>query len=242
MKKYKALDLYCGAGGASIGLAQAGFDVIVGIDIKPHKNYPYDFILADALLPPLNLMDFDFVWASPPCQQFSVGLNCKPHIKREEHYPNLIPATRNLLRDHPFTVIENVPQAPIRPDVVLTGKSMGLNRIRRKRHFETSFMMYYPDPIIETREEAYAYNFITVTKATSSNASTRKRRKALGFPEAARLKEKLEAMNIPAEYNMTHAEVGESVPPAYSRYIAEEAIRQMPKKESHANQTGQQTN
>ena len=233
MKIYKALDLFCGAGGASIGLAQAGFDYIVGIDINKNcgKRYPFDFILADALNPPLDLMDFAFVWASPPCQRFSVGLNCKPHIKREEHYPNLIPATRNLLRDHPFTVIENVPQAPIRPDVVLTGKSMGLNRIRRKRHFETSFMMYYPDPIIETREEAYAYNFITVTKATSSNASTRKRRKALGFPEAARLQEKLEAMNIPDEYKMTHAEVGEAVPPPYAKFIGEHVIKCLKKGE-----------
>ena len=60
MRKLKALDLFCGAGGASIGLYQAGFDVIVGIDNNRNcgKRYPFDFILADALSPPLHLMGF----------------------------------------------------------------------------------------------------------------------------------------------------------------------------------------
>ena len=82
MKKYKALDLYCGAGGASIGLKQAGFDVIVGIDINKNcgKRYPFDFILGDALSPPLDIMDFDFIWASPPCE--GLVLRVTPTSKR----------------------------------------------------------------------------------------------------------------------------------------------------------------
>ncbi len=36
-------------------------------------------------------------------------------------HPDLIPQTRALLAPHPFTIIENVPRAPIRADVVLTG-------------------------------------------------------------------------------------------------------------------------
>ena len=46
MKKLLALDLFCGGGGACIGMQQAGFEV-VGVDIKPHKNYPGHFIQAD---------------------------------------------------------------------------------------------------------------------------------------------------------------------------------------------------
>ena len=40
----KALDLYCGAGGASIGLYQAGFTTIVGIAMQasPDLNLKHD--------------------------------------------------------------------------------------------------------------------------------------------------------------------------------------------------------
>ena len=63
----RALDLFCGAGGASIGLHQAGFSHIVGIDINKNcgKRYPFDFVTADALQPPIDFADFDMIWASP---------------------------------------------------------------------------------------------------------------------------------------------------------------------------------
>ena len=138
----RALDLFCKAGGASMGLHRAGFDV-VGVDIEPQPNYPFTFVQADALRPPFDLGGFDFVWASPPCQDDSIGAARWKSAGRV--YPNLIEPTRELLRGHPFTAIENVPRAKLRRDLALTGAMFGLKTYRR-RHFELSFFCMAPQP------------------------------------------------------------------------------------------------
>ncbi|MDT2249540.1 DNA cytosine methyltransferase [Paenibacillus larvae] len=76
--KPKLLDLFCKAGGCSAGYASAGFEVI-GVDIEPQPNYPYEFIWADAfeILKDHELIDeFDVIHASPPCQAHSKARGC----------------------------------------------------------------------------------------------------------------------------------------------------------------------
>jgi len=140
----RLLDLFCGAGGAAVGYHRAGFDV-VGVDIAPQPNYPFEFVKADALeglgqgwwlgrgLPHLTT-DFDAIHASPPCQRYIRSGN----VDRAKH-PDLLGATRDALVESGLPwVIENVPGAPMRPDAVLCGSMFGL-AIRRHRWFELSW-------------------------------------------------------------------------------------------------------
>jgi DNA (cytosine-5)-methyltransferase 1 len=143
MSRPMALDLFCGAGGASMGLYRAGFDV-VGVDIKPQPRYPFPFIRGDALT--VDAEGFDFIWASPPCQAFSPLRS----LNGRRQYPNLIPDTRALLAKSgvPYAIenVEGAEQALVGDNLTLLCGSMfglqvpdGSAELRRHRIFETSF-------------------------------------------------------------------------------------------------------
>lgn len=133
MIKKRALDLFCGAGGASMGLSRAGFEVI-GIDILKHPDYPFEFIQGDATQPPVDIKKFDFIWASPMCQNYSIGT--KALRNKGKIYPDQIKPIKEILKNSgiPYC-IENVPAAPIRKDLTLTG-GMFQRNIDRRRIFE----------------------------------------------------------------------------------------------------------
>ena len=223
MSKPLALDLFSGGGGACIGMQNAGFEVI-GIDIKPHPNYPGHFIQADVGNLPVSIMDFDFVWASPPCQKFS----CATINRIKETLPDLIPVTRKILKGHSYTCIENVPTAPIYKILELTGLSVGLEYIQRRRFFELSFLCPQPSAPSLPRKTWESGQAITVwTGGGCTNALQRERRVNNGLPVGIPKHERMVKMGIPLEFKMTNKEIGEAVPPAYAEYIAKEALRQM---------------
>ena len=213
--KPRALDLFCGGGGAALGLIAAGFDV-VGVDIEPKhaKVYPGTFIHGDALDPPVSLSDFDFVWASPPCQKFSIGTR----VDRKAKLPDLIPATRDLLAVARFWAIENVPNAPLRPDLVLTGPMVNLCGILRRRHFELSFSCLQP-PIL-----GQVGDVVSITKRMSA-PSHFYRRKAQGLPGRVSRAEARRVMGIGTD--MTCDQIGEAVPPAYAEFIGRQVIARL---------------
>ena len=107
----KILDLFCCAGGTSVGYGRAFPNAeIVGVDHQYQIRYPFRFIWDDALEFCRRYgMDFDLIHASPPCQ-FASAIT--PHQARSRHR-NLIPATRNtILMTRPKAyVIENVENA-----------------------------------------------------------------------------------------------------------------------------------
>lgn len=137
---FRALDLFCGAGGASMGLRRAGFEV-TGVDLNPQPSYPFDFHRADAVEYPFTA-DFDFVWASPPCQAFTAYKRRPRHVTPR---PNFIPPVREKLKSWGgLWVIENVPAAPLEKPFQLCGSSFGLD-VRRHRIFEASFPVQAPE-------------------------------------------------------------------------------------------------
>lgn len=205
----RALDLFCGAGGAGRGLSLADFDV-VGVDIALQPNYPFEFVRADAL----GVLDhmiaghchykFDFVWASPPCQAFTAYKRRKNHVAPRE---NLIPEVRKKLKRLAIPyVIENVPGAPLEEPFILCGSSFGLD-VRRHRIFEASFPVEPPP----CRHEDQAPRFPQAT-----NRKNLRRTVEVGvwrIPLATQQK----AMGITW---MTREELSEAVPPAYACFIA----------------------
>jgi DNA (cytosine-5)-methyltransferase 1 len=197
------LDLFCGAGGASMGLHQAWPDVeLVGVDIEPQPRYPFTFVQADAVTYPLE--GFDFIWASPPCQAFTAYKRRPEHVKER---PNLIPATRERLKAAgvPY-VIENVHGAPLGFSVLLCGSMFGLD-VRRHRMFETSAHILTPP----CRHDLQTPRF-----PQSTNRKNLRRTVEVGVWRIP-LEVQLQAMGIDW---MQLEELSEAIPPAYSEYIA----------------------
>jgi hypothetical protein len=133
-RRPKLLDLFCGAGGASVGYHRAGFDV-VGVDLDPAQleQYPFESIEADALeiLGDLDwVRSFDAVHASPPCQGYSaIGKQWTARDGRT--WPLLTESVRDALEVAGVPYIIENPAA--RPDVVLCGAALGLSVLRHRK-------------------------------------------------------------------------------------------------------------
>lgn len=138
------MDLFCCAGGASMGLHRAGFEV-VGVDIDRQPRYPFAFHQADAMTFPLD--GFDFIWASPPCQGYT-AMRHAPGAKGAA--PLLIDQVRDRMPHGVPWVIENVEDAAwaMRNPVTLCGSMFDLGaqgcRTQRHRLFETNFNLPQP--------------------------------------------------------------------------------------------------
>ena len=200
------LDLFCGAGGAAMGYHRAGFDRIIGVDHVMQKNYPFEFVLADAMTFPLE--GFDLIHASPPCQEYT-PLRARQNGK---HYPDLVSPTRDMLAASGVPwIIENVPGAPLHHWTSLCGGMFGL-RTYRHRRFESSFLMMqapHPRHVIKT--------------------STKKRRAALDAGLHISVTGDVGSYVGPPCMGidwMTGNELSQAIPPAYTEYIGREFLRQ----------------
>lgn len=213
-RKYRILDLFCCAGGAAMGYSQAGFEV-VGIDINPQPNYPFEFIQANALeLKRKFLHSFDALHASPPCQAYS---DLAKRNGNADQWPRLIEPVRKLFvgTGLPY-VIENVEGAPLVNPAMLCGTMFPGLRVLRHRLFETNFLLIAPPhgkhPKVHTFDKRKSHygktdewkDFVQVTGG--GNCSVAAARVAMGIDW------------------MNKNELNEAIPPAYTKFIGEQLM------------------
>lgn len=197
----RLLDLFCGAGGAAVGYARAGFEV-VGVDNRPQPNYPFEFHLADAMAYPLD--GFDVIHASPPCQRYSRATIYHPG--RQNAHPDLVDPCRARLEagGRPW-IIENVVEAPLRNPIKLCGTMFDL-RVYRHRNFEAWPPIYWPPMHYRHPERPAA-----VGRRVPSHGYMTVAGHFVNIP-AARL-----AMGI--DWPMTRHELAQAIPPAYTEWL-----------------------
>ena len=203
----RLLDLFCGAGGAAMGYYRAGFDV-VGVDIKPQKRYPFEFVQADALeYVAAHGRGFDAVHASPPCQAYTRAQNA---AKNAHAHPDLIAPVRDALMciGKPY-MIENVIGAPLINTSILCGLSFGL-KVRRHRLFETNFL------VLVSPCQCHKQDYFVIF-----GHEVRCRRHGSKAGRKNRISEGRAAMGIDW---MTRAELSEAIPPAYTEFIGRQLM------------------
>lgn len=215
------LDLFCGAGGASVGYHRAGF-AVVGVDISPQPHYPFTLMLDDALAVLRTIIgNGDSGWAaihaSPPCQRYS---DLAKRNGNASDHPDLIAPLRELLEltGLPY-VIENVEGAPLIDPIRLCATERGLGyagyRLRRHRLFEANFPLVSPGcwchsdprPVMDVSGGGPSH----APRLDGAGGRTYK-----GTADEAR-----EAMGIPW---MTKAELNEAIPPAFTQIIGPQVL------------------
>ena len=124
MSKLKAVDFFCGGGGMTCGMKQAGITVLAGLDNDRHceetyakNHYGTRFILADITKADINILsdigivindnDLVFIGCSP-CQHWSI---INTDRRKSEKSTNLLTYFQKFVKHYNpgYVVIENVP-------------------------------------------------------------------------------------------------------------------------------------
>lgn len=210
----RLLDLFCCSGGAGVGYHRAGFEV-VGVDIDPQPNYPFEFHQADALeYLAEHGGEFDAVHASPPCQASCTLIKGNQSATAAKHL-NLIPETRSALSVLRVpTIIENVQGSDLRRDLTLCGEMFGLGVIRH-RYFELgNWGMSKPAHVKHRGRVAgwrhgqfFAGPYFAVYGDGGGKGSIEQWQAAMGI-----------------DWTRSRRELAEAIPPAYTHHIGKQLM------------------
>lgn len=223
----KLLDLYCKAGGAGMGYHRAGFDV-TGVDIEPQKHYPFTFIQGDAIHYLLTYGHlYDAFHASPPCLFASKSTSIAK--SRGKVYPDLIPATRAAMSLYKIpSIMENVPGAIMRPDIIMRGTMFNL-KVLRKRIFEINNCFILQPGIPPKKGTVKAGDYSSVFGKGSWKKS-----KADDMPKhALNTVRETWAFAMGIDWYMNETELAEAIPPAYTEYIGKQLINYLQYQKQH---------
>lgn len=228
----RILDLYCGAGLVADGLVAAGWEV-VGVDIAPQPRYQGAFLQHNVLtLDPRFIRSFDALWASPPCLK-DTELHASARREQAAHggevtvHADLITPTRPLLvaSGLPY-VIENVRNTKLLLNpVTLCGSMFNLGvedggvryHLERHRKFETNWGLAAPAKCRHVKPCVGVYGGHARVRSKKFGGRGTKEPWTRSGAEIMR-----EAMGL-TRY-LTVEEVGQGIPPAYSRYVGEKLV------------------
>ena len=239
-RRPRLLDLCCGAGAASKGYHDAGFDV-VGVDVNPQPNYPYRLHTRDAI----EFLDLCADCGDPyfdPCElhrlfNHSGGVHGHEFVRVVDHFdvihasppcqrwaaitvkgrkshPDLITPLRERLAGSGLVyVIENVVKAPLIDPVMLCGGAFGCVSGHLQLHRHRNFESNVP--LTGTGCVTVRPNTVSVVGHGSPSGN----RGTLGRNPTIR--EKREAMGVDWT---TRDELSEAIPPAYTEFIGRQLL------------------
>lgn len=224
----RVLDLFCGGFGAGYGFLLAGGEV-TGIDKVRRQSLPpgVTFIKADVLdvlEDKEYLQSFDLIHASPPCQTHSRTKHLRDAQGKGTDKVDLIDETRDALdRAGVPYVIENVPGAPLRQDLLLCGSMFpelhvydetGRRWLQRHRIFESTIPLTPPGPCDHA---GAGVRPLGVYGSRNDDIPS-------GGQTCRTVEQAQRLMGIPW---MGWSALVEAIPPAYTRHIGEQILRHL---------------
>ncbi|MEA5515487.1 DNA cytosine methyltransferase [Nodularia sp. UHCC 0506] len=147
LSKYTFVDLFCGAGGITQGLSQAGFIPLASVEISPiasathNKNFPQchhfcgdiEQFSAQDWLQQIGSHEVNVVVGGPPCQGFSVAGKRDPKDPRNRLFYEFVRVVSEI---RPwYVVMENVPgiltiqKGSVKTAIIEAFKSIGYPHI-----------------------------------------------------------------------------------------------------------------